>query len=156
MYYLNSFLLYSVLGFIMESTLYKNTSFKASGVLFGPVTLVYGAGTVILLLINKYFLEKIILAFLVYAIILTLTELVCGHLCHLIFGIDMWDYTNKKYNFGKYICLELVPIWGILGLLVTYVLKPFFDKVIRLIPQEATYLFYFFLTVDFLITIITK
>ena len=59
MYYLNSFLFYSLLGFIMESTIYKNTTLKTSGVLNGPVTLVYGVGGITLILINKYILDKI-------------------------------------------------------------------------------------------------
>lgn len=164
MYYLNSFLLYSFLGFVMESTLYKNTKLKKSGVLNGPVTLVYGVGGIALILIDKYIISKIhtstiikiIISFFIYAVLLTLVELVCGHLCNIIFDVDMWNYTSKKYNIGKYICLELVPIWGLLGVLITYVLKPFFDKVIKLIPKEATYLLTFILVLDFIITLITK
>lgn len=164
MYYLNSFLLYSFLGFVMESTLYKNTKLKKSGVLNGPVTLVYGVGGIALILINKYIISKIhtnkiikiIISFFIYAMLLTLVELVCGYLCNIIFDVDMWNYTSKKYNIGKYICLELVPIWGLLGVLVTYILKPFFDKVIKLVPKEATYLLTFILVLDFIVTIITK
>ena len=164
MYYLNSFLLYSFLGFVMESTLYKNTKLKKSGVLNGPVTLVYGVGGIALILINKYIISKIhtstiikiIISFFIYAVLLTLVELVCGYLCNIIFDVDMWNYTSKKYNIGKYICLEFIPIWGLLGVLITYVLKPFFDKVIKLIPKEATYLLTFILVLDFIITLITK
>lgn len=148
----------------MESTLYKNTKLKKSGVLNGPVTLVYGVGGIALILIDKYIISKIhtstiikiIISFFIYAVLLTLVELVCGHLCNIIFDVDMWNYTSKKYNIGKYICLELVPIWGLLGVLITYVLKPFFDKVIKLIPKEATYLLTFILVLDFIITLITK
>lgn len=148
----------------MESTLYKNTTLKKSGVLNGPVTLVYGVGGITLILINKYIISKIhtstiikiIISFFIYAVLLTLVELVCGYLCNIIFDVDMWNYTSKKYNIGKYICLEFVPIWGLLGVLVTYILKPFFDKVIKLIPQEATYLLTFILVLDFIITLITK
>lgn len=164
MYYLNSFLFYSLLGFIMESTIYKNTTLKTSGVLNGPVTLVYGVGGITLILINKYILNKIkinkilkvIISFFIYGIFLTLVELTCGYLCNIIFDIDMWNYTNKKYNIGKYICLELVPIWGLLGVIITYIIKPFFDKITKLIPKEATYLFYFILVLDSIITLITK
>lgn len=164
MYYLNSFLLYSFLGFAMESTLFKNTSLKTSGVLIGPVTLVYGVGSIVMLLINKYIMSKIntnkflkiIISFFIYAIALTLVELICGHLCHLIFNVDMWDYTSKKYNIGKYICLEFIPIWGLFAILITNILKPFFDKVIKAIPKEATYFFLTLLSLDFIVTIITK
>ena len=148
----------------MESTLYKNTKLKASGVLNGPVTLVYGIGSVVLILINKYIIDKIkvgkilkvIISFLIYTIFLTLVELICGHLCNIIFDIDMWNYTNKKYNIGKYICLEMMPIWGLLGIIITYIVKPFLDKVIKLIPKTATYFFTLILVVDLIITLITK
>ena len=148
----------------MESTLFKNTTLKASGVLNGPVTLVYGVGGIVLLLTNKYIIDKIklnkvlkiIISFIIYSIVLTLVELTCGYLCNLIFDIDMWNYTNKKYNIGKYICLEYIPIWGFLGVLITYVLKSFLDKLIKLIPKEITYFFTLILLLDLVITIITK
>lgn len=148
----------------MESTIFKNTTLKASGVLNGPVTLVYGVGSVILILINKYIIDKIkvkkilkiIISFIIYAILLTLVELISGYICNLIFDVDMWNYTNKKYNIGKYICLEYIPIWGLLGVLITYVLKPFFDKIIKQIPKESTYFFMLILSLDIIITLITK
>ncbi len=164
MYYINSFFLYSLLGFIIESTIFKNTILKPSGVLKGPITLVYGVGGITLLLINKYILNniktnkllKIIISFIIYIIILTLVELICGHLCHLIFNVDMWNYTNKKYNIGKYICLEYITIWGLYGIIATYILKPYIDKIIKIIPKEATYISVFLLALDIIITIITK
>ena len=147
-----------------RGTLFKNTILKPSGVLVGPITLVYGVGGLSLLLINKYILNKIhtnkiiklIISFILYTIAFTLVEFTCGHLCHLIFGIDMWNYTSKKYNIGKYICLEYMPIWGLYGLTITYILKPFLDKIIKQIPREVTYLFIILLSLDLIITILTK
>ena len=164
MYYINSFFLYSLLGFIIESTLFKNTILKPSGVLVGPITLVYGVGGITILLVKKYIIDKIktnkifkiFLSFIIYTIILTLVELICGYLCHLIFEIDMWNYTSKKYNIGKYICLEYMPIWGLYGLTITYILKPFLDKIIKQISREVTYLFIILLSLDLIITILTK
>ena len=164
MYYINSFLLYSLLGFITESTIFKNSTLKASGVLNGPLTLVYGVGGITLILTNKYIIDKIklnkplkiIISFLIYTIVLTIVELTCGYLCNLIFGIDMWNYTDKKYHIGKYICLEYIGVWGTYGLIITYILKPFLDKIIKKIPKEATYLFLTILSLDLILTIITK
>ena len=60
MYYLNTFLLYGLLGFIMESTLFKITEeCRVSGGLYGPITIVYGLGGLALILTNKYILNKI-------------------------------------------------------------------------------------------------
>ena len=121
----------------MESTLYKITDpSRVSGVLYGPVTLVYGLGGIALILTNKYILSKIkcnkilkiILSFIIIAVILTTVELLSGYLCKIIFNTEMWNYHDKVYHIGKYICLEYVPVWGLLGTLIVYVLKPFFDK----------------------------
>lgn len=165
MYYLNSFLLYSLLGFIFESTVFKNTnSLKDSGVLHGPVTLVYGMGGLTILLIDKYILPKIkvnkflkiIISFFIFVLLLSLVEGLCGYLCELIFDVEMWNYSSKKFNIGKYMCLEVAPVWGIMGVLLVYVLKPFFDKIIKLIPNMATYFFTLLLLLDLTFTLITK
>lgn len=164
MYYINSFFLYSLLGFIVESTIFKNTILKPSGVLNGPITLVYGVGGIVLLIVNKYIIDKIktnkiikiIISFIIYTIVLTLVELICGYLCHFIFNIDMWNYTDKKYNIGKYICLEYIGVWGIYGLITTYIIKPYIDKIIKLIPKDLTYISILILALDIIITIITK
>ena len=60
MYYIKIFLLYSLLGFIMESTLYKNIKInKHSGIFLGPITAVYGVGIIALELLNKYLFKKL-------------------------------------------------------------------------------------------------
>lgn len=165
MYYLNSFLLYSLIGFIFESTLYKNIGVsKASGILKGPLTIVYGLGGLTIITIDKYIISKIkinkilkiIISFIIYAISLGVVELISGYLCKLIFSVDMWNYSDKKYNIGKYTCLEYLPIWSLFALIITNILKPYFDKIIKIIPKEATYIFYLFMVFDLLITIITK
>ena len=68
----------------------------------------------------------------------------------------MWNYENKKYHIGKYTCLEYIPIWWTIAIIITYILKPFIDKILKLIPKEATYLFLLILSLDTIITLITK
>lgn len=165
MYYINTFFLYSLLGFVLENTLFKNTNpTRVSGVLMGPITLVYGLGAVVIMLINKYLIPKIktkkilkiIISFLIYSVALALVEALSGYLCKIIFQTEMWNYSNKKYHIGKYTCLEWIPIWGILALVITNIIKPFIDKIISLIPKEATYFFILLLSLDVIITLITK
>lgn len=149
----------------MESTLFKNTeAIRTSGVLNGPITIVYGLGGLAIILIDKYILKKlninkylkIFLSFIIFTIILTLIEGISGYLCKIIFDVDMWNYQNKPYNIGKYMCLYYAPIWGLLGVLITYVLKPYFDKIIKIIPKEMTYFFTLIFLLDITVTIITK
>ena len=147
MYNLNSLLLYSLFGFILESTVFKIThSKKHSGISYGPFTYVYGFGIIALILLKKHFLDKlkinkylkILITYLSCMLILTIIEYLGGTILNYLFDIDMWNYTKKTYNFGKYICLELSLIWGLLGTIYIYYLKGFTDKIISLIPPNFT------------------
>lgn len=149
----------------MESTLFKNTSIgRTSGVLNGPVTIVYGIGGIVIILLDKYLISKIktnkiikiIISFIIYSIALGLVEYICGYLCNIIFGIDMWNYKSKKYHIGKYTCLEYIPIWGLIAVIITNILKPYINKIIKIIPKEFTYLLSFIFILDIIITILIK
>lgn len=146
-YYINSLYFFSLLGFILESTVYKiKRSKRYSSIFYGPITMVYGFGVLFLILIKKHILDKIklnplpklLITFIISTITLTLTELIGGTVLNKVFQIDMWNYTNKLFNIGKYICLELALIWGILGTIYIYYLKDFFDKFINLLPKKLT------------------
>ena len=113
----------------MESTLYKIFSIdNYSGFLSGPITPVYGIGVLIILITNKYIIEKIktnrflkiIISFFVFAILLSLIELLGGVLLKELLNVELWNYSNKKYNIGKYMCLELALVWGVFSLLFIY------------------------------------
>lgn len=165
MYYINLFLLYSILGFIMESTLYKiKLVNKHSGIFYGPITAVYGIGILAIELFNKYFFKKIkcnkiiklLIEFIVLTIVLTLIEYLGGNILNHLFGIDMWNYSNKPFNYGKYICLITSIIWGILGLLYIHILKPFTDKIINQISHKETYIFLTIFIIDMILVLITK
>ena len=165
MYYTKIFLLYSLLGFIMESTLFKiKLSKKHSGIFYGPVTAVYGVGIISIELLNKYFFKKIkcskilklIIEFLSLTIVLSLIEYLGGNILNFLFDIDMWDYSNIKPNFGKYICLQNSIIWGILGTVYIHIFKPFTDKIINQITPKETYLFLGLFIIDTILVLVTK
>ena len=165
MYYINSFFIYSVIGFFMESALYKIFSIdNYSGFLSGPITPVYGIGVLIILITNKYIIEKIktnrflkiIISFFVFAILLSLIELLGGVLLKELLNVELWNYSNKKYNIGKYMCLELALVWGVFSLLFIYFIKPFMDKFIKKIPKKATYVFVIAFAIDIIYSLIFK
>lgn len=148
----------------MESVVYKvSGSNSHSGVLLGPYTLVYGIGGLFVVIINNYFdkipmnnILKLILLFLIFTVVCTLVEYIIGNLIHLIFNIDKWDYTNHKYHYGKYIALDLALTWGVLSIAIIKVLKPFLEKLLTIIPNNATIVIFIILFVDLLYTLFTK
>lgn len=164
MNYLKYFLIFSLLGFIMESVVYKvSGSNSHSGVLLGPYTLVYGFGGLFIVLINNYFDKipmnnflKLVLLFIIFTVVCTLIEYLIGNLIHLIFNIDKWNYTSHKYHFGKYICLDLALTWGFLAVFVIKILKTFLEKLLLIIPNNATIIIFIILIIDLVYTLFTK
>lgn len=149
----------------MESTLFKITgSVKDSGIFYGPMTAVYGVGIIAILLLNKYFLKKIkcnkiikyLIEFIVLTLVLTLIEFIGGNVLNYLFDIDMWNYTKKTYNFGKYVCLELALTWGVMGILFIHIFKPFTDKILSKVTDKEVYLFLSIFLVDLSLVLVTK
>ena len=165
MYNVKTFLLYSLLGFVMESTLYKVKMVnKHSGIFYGPITAVYGIGIVAINILDKYFFQKIkchkllklLLEFLTLTIVLTLIEYLGGNILNYLFNIDMWDYSNIKYHYGKYICLQNSILWGILGTIYIHIFKPFTDKLLNQITNKETTLFIIIFITDTILVLINK
>ena len=165
MFYTKIFLLYSVLGFIMESTLYKVKIInKHSGIFYGPITAVYGIGIISIELLNKHLFKKIncnkivkiLIEFLILTVTLSIIEYIGGNILKILFDIDMWDYSKLKYNFGKYVCLQNSIIWGILGVAYIYIFKSFTDKLLKQITKKETYIFLIIFIIDTILTLITK
>lgn len=158
-YYLKVFIIYSVLGFFFETSLkylfFPNIN---NGFLIGPWIPIYGLGSCIIIFImrlvfNRFKVNrfiKIISLFLISSIILTLLEFIGGNLIELLTNKVFWKYDNLKFNFGHYIALEISIVWGIMSLVVTYIIKPLLDKLIKKIPKSITYLVLLLIIIDFI------
>jgi len=154
-YYINIFFLFSILGHFIESVF--TTSYE-SGILVGYWTPIYGIGVCIILLINSFLKKKFklskwiypIILFLVFSIVLALTELAGGYLIQFIFNRVFWNYKNHKFNIGLYTSLEMAFIWGIASLVVVYLLKPIIDFIVPKIPKFITWILSILFIVDIL------
>ena len=163
---LNLFFIYSIMGFLMENTLYKITNSKMqSGIFYGPYTFVYGFGALISIFIYEFLekrlevknkLVKVIIYFIIFTVILSLIELIGGYLLNLIFNKDLWNYSSHFDNIGKYICVTNSLIWGLLGTFNIYVIYPKLKKVFKKLPKKYTYILLLLFLIDLIFTIINK
>ena len=160
MYYLNVFFLYSILGYLMEigvCFICKNT--PESGYLYGPWTPVYGIGVLILIALSHFIFQvdnkwlQVILLFFSSMILLSFIEWLGGMLLEHLFSISLWDYSDHKFALGKYISLEMAIIWGILSVLVIYIIKPVLDSILYKIPPFITIIAIILFIIDNGITI---
>ena len=142
MYYINSFFIYSIIGYLFETYIIKSES----GILYGPITPIYGIGAIIILIISKYLFanlhlsiwQETLIASLLLMIILTIIELISGILIEKIFHKVFWDYSNLPLSFGHYIALPVSLGWFLASILLIYFIKPLLDKIIINIPTFVT------------------
>ncbi len=165
MFYINCFLLYSILGYLLETlaAFITKSNFK-SGILFGPWTPVYGLGAVLIILISRYFFvnlhmprwKETIIVFIVITFVLTLIEWIGGIGIEFLFKKVFWDYSSDPTSIGHYISLRMSLIWGIGSILFIYVIYPFLKNFIKHIPLYVTVPFALLFLFDVVYTIVTK
>ena len=132
------FILYSFLGWCLESV-YKTIIFKKptnSGFLYGPFCPMYGIGAVIMLYASRLS-NNIFITFILAIIIFTIWEYLVAVILEKLFKTKYWDYSNIKFNFQGRICLKNSIYWGLLGVLLVFVIQPFIEKITNLLPENV-------------------
>ena len=160
MYYINYFFVMSILGHFIESFFYTSGD---SGILLGYWTPIYGVGTIIILLVNKCVNRlkmgrfwKIITLFISCMVVLSTVEVLGGYLIKWIFNKELWNYSNHKFNIGKYTSLEMALLWGFSSLFFVYFIKPIVDKFINKIPKFISYMLITLFIIDLIATMFVK
>ena len=159
-YYLNMFLIGSIIGFIWENGLSIVFPSIKSGILFGPWVPIYGFGVCIIIFIERLVFNrfkvnrflKIFFMTLLIMLIVTGLEFLGGVLIKEFLHKTLWDYSKFKFNIGKYICLEITLLWGVMSLLFLYVVKPIIEKFIYKIPRWVSILVFGILIIDCIVT----
>ena len=121
------FIIYSFLGWVMEVcvALHDENKLINRGFLIGPYCPIYGVGVVaIMLLLHKYDDDPFVL-FIMSVLLCSILEYFTGYIMEKLFKARWWDYSHKKFNINGRICLDNLIAFGLLGLLVMYVLNPF-------------------------------
>lgn len=150
------FIIYSVLGWMMEVVVvfFSTKKLVDRGFLIGPVCPIYGVGCIlIVLLLNKYFDDPLVL--LVMAMLIcSILEYFTGYIMEKLFKARWWDYSDKKFNINGRVCLDNLIAFGFLGLLMVYVINPFFVKILTSIPSIVIYIVAGVLLVIFMVDIV--
>lgn len=166
MYFLNSFLVYSILGYIIEIifAFIIGAHNPESGILYGPWTPIYGFASILIILISEKLFKNLhmkrwketIIVFFIIILILMVLEIVGGYLIEIIFGFSFWDYSNYKFHIGKYTCLEMGLLWGVMGIVFIYLIRPYLDKYIKKIPKWLTIIITTLFIIDFIIRLLIE
>lgn len=131
------FLIYSLVGWLLEVTFHAVVVGIVTnrGFLNGPLCPVYGCGMVVLIGVTNTLTGgntgnmNPLMSFICGLVLGTLAELIAGWVLDTIFHLRWWDYSDKPYNIGGYICLEFSLMWGVGGIVVMNVAHPIIKSI---------------------------
>jgi uncharacterized membrane protein len=130
---------YSFLGWIAEVlyVLVRERSLQNRGFLTGPFVPIYGFGAIALILLVLPYIDNPFVVFIASVLITSILEFVTHLVLDKLFHIKLWDYSNRRFNLQGRICLENSLLFGMLGLLLIYVLHPAVVRLLVAIPHDA-------------------
>ncbi len=126
------FILYSFIGWIIETTLtlIESKKFVNRGFLMGPICPVYGVGAIIITGVLYRYSNDFLVIFGLSVLMCGCLEYFTSYLMEKIFHARWWDYSNFKYNINGRICLNTLILFGLAGILIFKLTNPLFDYLI--------------------------
>ena len=134
------FLCFSFAGWLWEVSLYlvEDHQFYNRGLLHGPWLPIYGAGGILIILLLTRLREKP--GAELTAAILLAGVVEYGIARHLELGPQharYWDYHSMVANLDGRICVLSLATFGLMGMLVVYLIAPWLDRNFSRLPTKA-------------------
>ena len=108
-----------------------------SSVVYGPFSIVWGLGCVLLtLLLYRYRNHRDGYIFLFGTVVGGAYEYICSVFTELAFGTVFWDYSDIPFNLGGRINLLYCFFWGIAAVIWLKFLYPLLSSWIEKIPKK--------------------
>jgi uncharacterized membrane protein len=134
------FFIYSVLGVLVEMIfcLAKEGVLESRvGLLYLPLSPLYGVGGVVLTLFLLPYIHQPGLMFLAGMLVGTVLEYLASLIMEKLFKSVFWDYSKRPLNLQGRVCLQYSIYWGLLSMLLLYVLDAWAYGVVRAIPRST-------------------
>ena len=130
------FLIFSCLGWCVEVVYAAATTGQLvnRGFLNGPVCPIYGFGMILVLFFLTPLEDDLLLLYLGGVILPSALELVGGWALYKLYRTRWWDYTDKPFNIGGYVCLEFSLMWGVGAMVMVKVIHPTIAALVNIIP----------------------
>lgn len=138
LYYFLLFFSYSVMGWICETiccSLGQKKLVLNRGFLLGPYLPIYGYGAIFMVLFLKKYLDDPIALFIMASVGASVLEYVTSYAMEKLFKARWWDYSDKSFNINGRICLKNSILFGLLGIVVMYVIHPIYAGWLSKLPE---------------------
>ena len=150
------FILYSFIGWVIgtSSAALRKRKFIDVGALFGPYCPSYGLGGVCFAVFLSELKDQLFFLFLGGVILTFFLSVMTGLILEKIFHRKWWDYSDKRMQFGGYVSLISVLLWGAVAVVCILFLNPLFTELIALIPELAGIIILFVICLTMLIDLV--
>ena len=121
------FIIYSFIGYILEIT---NCSIRNKklvlnrGFFLGPYLPIYGISCLLMGSFIIRYKSDLLTVFVMSAFVCTTVEYITSYVLENIFKARWWDYSDRKFNLEGRVCLFNAFLFGIGGLVFTYIINP--------------------------------
>ena len=142
------FFAYSFLGWAAETIVatVKGKNFANRGFVSGPFCFLYGLTSVLFALTLGELVNEPLFLFVGCAIVATAVEWFAAKLLERMHRRRWWDYSNKRWNFDGYICLQYSLLWGALGTVAMLFGNRLLTNLFLLLPPVLGHLLIWLLT----------
>ena len=106
----------------------------ALGVLLGPLCPIYGTGAVLMAYFLPLWTTQVESTFLLALVLCGTLEYITSWLMEKLFHARWWDYSQKRFNINGRVCASNLLAFGVMGVFVVKVLKPFAFGLFAKIP----------------------
>lgn len=153
LYYFLLFIIYSFLGWCIESIycMIEQRKVVSRGFLIGPYCPIYGWAALIMIFLLQRYLNDPIVLFVMGAVIASIIEYITSLFMEKLFHARWWDYSHVKFNVNGRICLTNSILFGLLCVILLYIVNPYIIKMVDLIPTLYLIFISSFLLAIFLI-----
>ncbi len=136
------FMIGSLLGYIYEMTvvLFQKGHFESrQGVIYGPLTPVYGIGGIIYYITFKLIKTRNkVNVFFISMLLGGTTEYICSYVQEMVFHTISWDYSYLMFDLNGRTSLLHCTYWGIAGILYITFIEPYIYKIEEGLKRHAT------------------
>ena len=121
------FIIYSFIGYILEIT---NCSIRDKklvlnrGFFLGPYLPIYGISCLLMGSFIIRYKDDLFTVFVMSAFVCTTVEYITSYILEKIFKARWWDYSDHRFNLEGRVCLFNAFLFGIGGLVFTYIINP--------------------------------
>lgn len=120
--YATIFFTLSFIGWLWEVLLKSQTLgvLANQGFFRGPWLPIYGAGSVLMLVMFKFFEKNPVGTFLLNMIVCGVLEFLTSFILEKVYGTVWWDYSNEFLNIDGKVCLLGLLVFGFAGCFIIY------------------------------------